>query len=101
MSPGQILLLVGTLAPPLAMLALGHSYRHRGGGARGAFWGGVVGYGVGVVVTVAAMLLPAVAWAGGPVVREAVVHGALLAGSVLGMAVGLALGRGRVRQIPT
>lgn len=89
MSAGQVVLLAGVFVPPLLMLAMGHSYRHRTSAARSAFWGGVVGYGVGVLLTVAAMLLPTVAWAGA---REVIVHGSLLAGGLLGMAAGWALG---------
>lgn len=95
MSAGQVVLLAGVFVPPLLMLAMGHSYRHRTPPARSAFWGGVVGYGVGVIVTVIAMLVPAVAWGGGPVLRAFVVHGALLAGSVVGMAAGWAKGARR------
>lgn len=93
MSPGQAALLAGVFGPPLLMLALGHAYRHRSPGVRGAFWGGVVGYSLGVVLTVAAMLLPAVAWAGGSAAREFAVHGSLLAAGTLGIAVGWVLGR--------
>lgn len=92
-----MVLLVGLFAPPLLMLAMGHSYRHRTPAVRRAFWGGVVGYGVGVLFTVATMLVPAVAWAGGPAAREAVIHGALLTGSTAGMALGWLLGRRRGR----
>ena len=38
-----------------------------------------------------AMMTPAVAWSEGPLVRELAVHGALLAGSVVGMGSGWAL----------
>jgi hypothetical protein len=92
-SAAQAVLLAGIFAPPLLLLAVGHTYRHRSHPARGLFWGGVVGYGVGLVVTALAMLVPAVDWAGGSALRAAVVHAGPLAGGLLGIAAGWALAR--------
>jgi len=85
-------LLLGLFGPPLLLLAVGHAYRHRSSKARAAFWGGVVGYGVGVVLTTLALMLPSVAWAEGSLLRSGAVHWSLLAGGVAGAAVGWALG---------
>lgn len=95
MSAAHAALLAGIFAPPLVLLAIGHAYRHRSHPARGLFWGGVVGYGAGLVATAAAMLVPAVDWTGGSPLREMVVHAGPLAGALLGMGVGWLLARGR------
>jgi len=94
MSVARLVFLVGMFGPPLLLLAMGRSYRQRSVPARGAFWGGVFGYGVGVVLTLLAMLEPAVAWSDS-LMRELTVHGGLLAGSVVGMGSGWALGARR------
>lgn len=95
MSAANVILLAGVFAPPLLLLAMGHAYRHRSAWARGAFWGGVVGYGVGLVLTAAAMLVPAVDWTGGSPLREMVVHAGPLAGGLLGLGMGWALAAAR------
>lgn len=91
MTAAQAVLLAGIFLPPVILLAVGHAYRHRSTTVRGAFWGGVLGYGVGVVVTAAALLAPTVGWTGGSPLRALLIHGTLLAASALGMAVGGAL----------
>jgi hypothetical protein len=94
-SAAHVVLLAGVFAPPLVLLAMGHAYRHRSARARGAFWGGVVGYGAGLVFAAAAMLVPAVDWTGGSPLREMVVHAGPLAGGILGVGVGWALAAAR------
>jgi hypothetical protein len=85
-------LLVGLIAVPLALLSMGHGYRRAGRRARGAFWGGVAGYGIGVVLWAWATIAPPVMWdEASP--RIAAVVLALLVCGVLGMAVGAAVGR--------
>jgi hypothetical protein len=46
-------------------------------------------------VALGAMLLPPVAWTGGPAWREAAVFGSLAAGALLGGALGYAMGARR------
>ena len=94
MSAAHVVLLAGIFVPPLVLLTMGHAYRHRSPGARGAFWGGVVGYGAGLVMGAAAMLVPAVDWTGDSALRETVVHAGPLAGCLLGLGVGWALAAG-------
>lgn len=85
-------LLLGLIAVPLALLSMGHGYRRAGRRLRGAFWGGVAGYGVGVVLWAWATIAPPVLWdEASP--RIAAVVLALLGCGVLGMAVGAAVGR--------
>lgn len=98
MSAAHAVLLAGIFAPPLLLLAVGHAYRHRSHTTRGLFWGGVVGYGVGLGITAVAMLVPAVDWTGGSPLREMVVHAGPLVGGLLGMGMGRALARGHKNE---
>ncbi|HSW31213.1 MAG TPA: hypothetical protein VLH75_17130 [Longimicrobiales bacterium] len=95
MSAAHVVLLAGVFAPPLVLLTMGHAYRHRSPRARGAFWGGVVGYGAGLVIAAAAMLVPAVDWTDGSPLRAVVVHAGPLAGCTVGQALGWALAAAR------
>jgi glyoxylase-like metal-dependent hydrolase (beta-lactamase superfamily II) len=91
-------MLLGLIALPLALLSIGHGYRRAGRRLRGTFWGGVVGYGIGVVLWSWALLAPPVLWdEASP--RIAVVVLALLASGVLGMGIGAVIGR-RPRRRP-
>ncbi len=94
----HVVLLAGVFAPPLLLLSMGHAYRHRSPRARGAFWGGVVGYGAGLVLAAVAMLVPAVDWTGGSPLRELVLHAGPLAGWLVGVGVGRALAARRRRN---
>jgi hypothetical protein len=91
----QLALLLGLFAAPAVLLRLGGRLRRRGPAARGAFWGGVAGHTLGMGVALGAMLLPPVAWTGGPAWREAAVFGSLAAGALLGGALGYAMGARR------
>jgi len=90
-SAAQLALLAGLFVAPAVLLRLGGRLRRRGGTARGAFWGGVVGHTLGMAAALWAMMLPPVAWTGGSAWREAAVFGSLAAGALLGAAVGAAL----------
>jgi hypothetical protein len=79
---------IGLYVVPLAILALGHGLRRRSARARAAFWGAVVGYGVGALVTSAITVLPPYYWGGGSVLRELVVHWSLVIPTVIGLLVG-------------
>ncbi len=91
MSAAHVVLLAGVFAPPLVLLTMGHAYRHRSTRARRVFWGGVTGYGAGLVFAAVAMLVPAVDWTGSSPLREMAVHAGPLAGWLLGIGVGWAL----------
>ncbi len=95
MSAAQLALLAGLFAAPAVLLRLGGRLRRRGGTARGAFWGGVVGHTLGMAAALWAMMLPPVAWTGGSAWREAAVFGSLAAGALLGAAIGTAMGSRR------
>lgn len=92
MTVANLAFLLGVLAPPLALLAMGHAYRKRSELAQKVFWGAVIGYGIGILVTVLAMHAPPVAWDEGVGLRQIVVHWGLLAGAVAGAGVGAARG---------
>lgn len=87
-----IALLAGLFVVPILLLATGHRLRRRDAPTRYRFWGGVLGYIVGLLVATAAMLAPPVWWQGGGVVRELFVYWAMTAGFVAGIAVGSVLG---------
>lgn len=86
------LLLLGIFGVPLALLGLGQRFRRRGRRARGAFWGGVLGYGVGLVVWSASLFLPPVLW-DEATARIAGVILPLLGIGVVGVAIGAVIGR--------
>ena len=83
-------LLAGLLLAPVLLLWAGHGLRRRSARVRGAFWGGTIGHSLGMLVTLAAAHYPPVAWEGA---RAVAVHTSMLAGAVLGAAVGAALAR--------
>ncbi len=80
-------LLAGLLAAPAFLVWAGHRLRRRSPRVRGAFWGGLLGHSLGMLVTLAAAHYPPVHWDGSPW-RTAAVHASMLLGTVLGAAVG-------------
>lgn len=82
-------LLAGLFAVPTLLLWLGHGLRRRPARLRGAFWGGVAGHSLGMLVALAAAHAPPVLWADGGW-RSLAVHASLLAGALLGATVGAA-----------
>lgn len=88
---GGVALLAGLVGVPLLLLWLGHGLRRRGTVGRGTFWGGVVGYAVGVLAWTVVAVGPATGWAAGGI-RHAGVVTLLLAAGVVGMAAGAVAG---------
>lgn len=86
------LLLLGIFGVPLVLLAIGHRFRNTARRARGAFWGGTVGYGVGLVVWGMATLLPPVLWDEATLRLAGVILPLLLFGGG-GLVIGAAIGR--------
>ena len=83
-------LLAGLLVAPALLLWAGHRLRRRSARMRGAFWGGLAGHSLGLMVTLAAVHYPPVHWDGAPL-RTAAIHASMLLGAVLGAAVGAML----------
>ena len=75
-------LLIGLFVVPVVLLWMGQRLRRRSGRWRAVFWGAVVGYVIGMIVTVAAMHYPPVLWSGGW--RTVLVHWGMLLGAIVG-----------------
>jgi hypothetical protein len=82
----QLGLLAGLIGMPVVLLALGHRLRYRTRTAKRLFFGGVIGHTAGLIISVVAMLSPAISWAGGGDVRTLLVHWSMLVGVALGWA---------------
>jgi len=91
-------LLAGFFLAPALLLVLGHGLRKRVPRARYRFWGGIVGYLLGVVVAVLAMMIPPTGWAGEGGLRSSMVHWAMVTGCLLGVFVGSLFPRGSSRE---
>lgn len=81
-------LLLGMFGVPALLLWLGHRLRDRSDRQRGAFWGGVVGHSVGVLLALVALQWPPVSWTGG--VREWLAFWGMALAGAFGMLVGAA-----------
>lgn len=88
----NVALLLGFFAAPLALLALGHRLRDRTYIQRRAFWGGVIGHTMALLVAVVALHYPAMVWSGG--VRTFAVFWLMLAAAAAGALLGAVSGRG-------
>lgn len=86
------LLLLGIFGVPIGLLALSHRFRDLGRRPRGAFWGGLLGWMVGMFVWLAATIGPAVMWDPASA-RLAGVVLPLLGFPLLGVALGAVIGR--------
>lgn len=85
------LLLLGIFGVPLLLLAGGHRFRRLGRRVRGAFWGGVAGYAVGVVAWAIVAIAPAQMWSAGNARFFTVVLALVLSG-IAGVALGALVG---------
>jgi hypothetical protein len=91
-------LLLGLFGVPAMLMILGHRLRGRSESHKRRFWGGVVGYTVGILVAVFAMMLPPVWWTEGTSLRPLLVHWAMLGGGVLGVLTGPRWARAPARR---
>ena len=87
MTSGSLALLLGWFGIPLLLTWLGQRVRARTAAARAAFWGGVIGYGIGMMLFLAVALWPPVEWLDGSA-RERLVEWTLLSSALLGMTAG-------------
>lgn len=81
----RLALLFGLFGAPLLLVHFGHRLRDRSARERKRFWGGVIGHAIGMLVSVAAMLMPPIWWAGGSFARDFAVHWSMLIGFILGV----------------
>jgi hypothetical protein len=89
----RLALLVGLFIIPTILLALGHRLRDRSVVGRGAFWGGVIGHTLALVVGTLALHYPPVLWSG--TTREVLAFWIMMLGGVAGMALGAVRGSRR------
>lgn len=87
-----LLLLLGIFGVPLALLVKTQRFRDLGARMRGAFWGGVIGYAVGILVWGLFTIAPAVMWDPGTA-RLAGVILPLFGFGVVGIGVGALIGK--------
>lgn len=88
MSAGTLALLAGLFVVPVVLLWLGHRLRRRPARLRGAFWGGVIGYGIASVAALVAGMYPPAEWSDGDVVRGLLGFWLLLIAPLVGAVLG-------------
>lgn len=88
----SVLLLLGIFGVPIALLVGGHRFRRLGRRMRGAFWGGVIGYAIGILFWGVATMAPAEMWAQGSIRLSAVVMPLIIFGSA-GFGIGALVGK--------
>jgi len=81
-------LLLGLFGIPVLLMALGHRLRGKSGSHKRRFWGGVLGYLLGMTAAIGAMVLPPVSWDGGGSLRPFLVHWAMFLGGLSGIVTG-------------
>ncbi len=91
MNGNAIALILGLFAAPAWLAWFGHHLRTRTHAARATFWGGVMGHTIATVVLVVLVLAPPELWASRST-RETAVYWILLAGALVGAAVGRIVG---------
>lgn len=98
MTPGPIAMLLGVFAVPALLLWAGHRLRRRSARWRRAFWGGVIGHIIALVVgSTAAMITPA-AWDAGDTWRGLLGLWSFLLLPALGAAVAVLTTGGEARR---
>ena len=89
----RLAFLTGLLVVPTVLLWLGHRLRDRSPAQRGAFWGGVTGHTMAIIIAITLLHYPPQMWTGA--VRSALAMWAMLLGGVIGAAWGAARGHAR------
>ncbi|HEX2167399.1 MAG TPA: hypothetical protein VHG09_09240 [Longimicrobiales bacterium] len=95
---GRAAFLIGLLVVPALLLWLGHRLRDRSPAQRGAFWGGVIGHTIAIIVAVTLLHYPPVMWTGE--IRAAIAMWVMLLGALAGAAMGAVRAVGRARELP-
>ena len=89
MTLGTAAFLLGAFVVPAMLLWLGHRLRRRTPRERGAFWGGVIGHVIALVVGSIAGMTPAEHWAADDTLRGALGFWSFLVLPLLGAVVGM------------
>lgn len=89
---GRYALVIGLLVVPAVLVWLGHRLRDRTPAQRGAFWGGVIGHTLALLVALLALHFPPVLWSGG--VRSLIAFWLMIIGAAAGALVGALRARG-------
>ena len=97
MTPGIGAMLLGAFVVPAVLLWMGHRLRRRSAAWRAVFWGAVAGHLVVIPIVLVAAIYPAEEWEPTDALRGALGFWLLLAGPVLGAAIGALVG-GRARR---
>jgi hypothetical protein len=87
----RVALLAGLFGVPVFLLWIGHRLGDRSRVERGAFWGGVTGHSVGLLLALVALHYPPVLWTSR--LRIAVVFWFILACATIGAMLGAARAR--------
>jgi hypothetical protein len=88
MNPSAMVLLVGLFGVPLVLLVIGHKLRRRTPRQRSVFWGMLVGYIAGGVLSLVASVTPPEMWASTDAVRGAIGLWVPVIAPAIGAAVG-------------
>lgn len=94
MTAGIVALLAGLFVVPCVLLWLGHRLRRRPARLRGAFWGGVIGYGVAAAAALVAGMYPPAMWSGDDTIRGLLGFWLLLVAPLVGVMLGALSARG-------
>ncbi|MEX1183713.1 MAG: hypothetical protein WEF86_10805 [Gemmatimonadota bacterium] len=91
MTLAKVALLLGMFGVPAYLLWMGHRLRDRSEAERGAFWGGVIGHTIALLLSLLALHFPPVLWTGGT--RITLAFWLMLLGGTAGALVGALRGR--------
>lgn len=89
----RLAFLTGLLIVPGVLLWLGHRLRDRSPAQRGAFWGGVTGHTMAIIIAITLLHYPPQMWTGA--VRSAMAMWVMLLGGVGGALLGALRARGK------
>jgi hypothetical protein len=89
----RLAFLTGLLIVPCVLLWLGHRLRDRSPAQRGAFWGGVAGHTIAIIIAITLLHYPPQLWTGA--VRSALAMWVMLLGAAVGAAFGAVRGHAK------
>ncbi len=98
MTAGSAAMLLGIFGVPMVLLWAGHRLRRRSARWHAAFWGGIAGHVVAIVIGSVAAMIPAEQWAAADVWRGAIGLWSFLVLPAVGAAIGTARVKWPVRE---